>query len=285
MKLLSFGNGSGVFGTEDAVPTSNFCPMKIGLRLESLGLPLRRGLDAATRLGIAGVQLDARGDLGPNQLSQTGRRELRNLLRSRNLELTALGCPMRRGLDVAEGLEARIEHIRQVMALSFDLGPRIVLVEAGRIPDDPKTVAHTLLTESLLALSQYGDRVGVVLALETGLEAGERLAAFLKGFDTGALGVNLDPANFLMNGFDPYSSTQALQGRIVHAHAKDARRTSPSRAAAEVPLGHGDLDWMKLVDLLEEGEYHGWLTIERESGPASLEEIAASVGFLRRIIR
>lgn len=259
--------------------------MKVGLRLESLGMPLRKALDAAARLGVTGVQVDAVGDLAPKALSQTGRREFRNLLRARNVELTALGCPLRLGLDVAEGLEERIEYVRQALTLSFDLGPRLVVVVVGRIPDEASSTAARLLRESLLALGQHGDRVGAVLALETGLESGAALAAFLRQFDTGSLGVNLDPANLLMNGFDPYASTQALQGQIVHVHVKDARTTGPNRAAAEVPLGHGALDWMKLIDLLDEGEYRGWLTIERETAPASLEEMTASVALLRRILR
>src|SRR6185437_954455 len=95
---------------------------------------------------------------------------------------------------------------------------------------------------------------------------GSTLAAFLDRFDTGSLGVNLDPANLLLHGFDPYESIQALGRRIVHAHAKDARQDSASRSAEEVPLGHGDIDWMKFLGVLEEVEYRGWLTIERETG-------------------
>jgi len=259
--------------------------MKIGLRLESLGLPLRRALAAAAELNVAGVQFDAVGELAPRQLSQTGRREFRHLLKSHGLELTAIGCPMRRGLSEAEGLDARLEYVREVMSLSFDLGPRLVIVEAGRLPDDPKAPATTLLKEALLALGQHGDRVGSVLALETGLEPGEKLAAFLQGFDTGGLSVNLDPANLLMNGFDPYAGTQALRGRIAHVHAKDARKASASRSAAEVPLGHGDLDWLQLLGLLEEGEYRGWVISERETGQGGLPEMTASIAFLRRLVR
>jgi L-ribulose-5-phosphate 3-epimerase len=78
-------------------------PLRIGVCLESLGLPLRQGLQEIERLGVTGVQVNAVGDLAPRMLSQTGRREVRHLLRPYNLELTALGCPLRHGLDVTEG--------------------------------------------------------------------------------------------------------------------------------------------------------------------------------------
>src|SRR5262249_35600474 len=107
---------------------------------------------SAASLEVAGVQVDAIGDLAPDNLSQTGRREFRHLLRSHNLELTALACPMRRGLDVAEKLEVRIEHVRKVMIQSADLGPRRVIVEAGRITGETEPDANVLLSQSLLAL-------------------------------------------------------------------------------------------------------------------------------------
>src|SRR5947209_10396133 len=133
--------------------------LKIAVRLESLGLPLRRALQEAERMGVAGVQVDAAGDLAPQNLSQTGRREFRHLLRAHNLELTALGCPLRHGLDTAENQDGRIEHVRKVLTLSFDLGPRVAIVQAGRVPaEDENPARTTLMTESLTVLGQHGDR-------------------------------------------------------------------------------------------------------------------------------
>jgi sugar phosphate isomerase/epimerase len=259
--------------------------IKIGVRLESLNLPLRRALQEVERLGVGGVQVDAVGDLSPNRLSQTGRREFLHLLRSYNLQLTALGCPLRHPLDEIQDQQPRIEHVRKVMSLSFDLGARIAIVEAGRIPEDENDPRRQRLREALLALGQHGDRVGAVLALETGLESGQVLRDFLDKLDTGSLGVNLDPANLLMHGFDPYESARALRGKVVHGHAKDARGGTASRAVQEVPLGHGDIDWMRYLATLEEIEYRGWLVIERESGDHRVADVAAGVSLLRRFVR
>jgi sugar phosphate isomerase/epimerase len=258
--------------------------LKLGVHLPSLGLPLRRGLQEIERLGVTGVQLDATGDLAPRNLSQTGRREVLHLLRGHNLELTALGCPLRHGLDTAEGQEARIEHVRKVLSLSFDLGARVVVVQAGRIPEKADEPTGRRMTEALLALGHHGDRTGTVLALETGLDSGAVLRQFLDGLDTGGLAADLSPANLLLHGFDPYESTRALRGRIAHCHARDARTASASRSAQEVPLGHGDIDWMQFVAVLEEVEYRGWLTVERQSGENRLADIAEGVKFLRRLV-
>ena len=279
--------------------------MKIGVRLESLNLPLRKGLAEASKMGAAGVQVDAAGDLAPDALTKTGRREFRNLLRSLNLDLTALGCPLRRGLDAAENLQPRIEHVQKVMALAFDLGPRIAVVEMPRIPDEPKEdtappsssgglllgsaplAAHPakILRESLTALGTYGDRIGTTLALEVGLDPADKLAEYLATFATGALGVNFDPANMLLNGFDPIQSLTPLHSKIVHTHARDARRSGASRAGTEVPLGAGDVDWFTYVAVLDTIDYRGWLVVERESGDARVADVANGVALLRKFVR
>jgi sugar phosphate isomerase/epimerase len=157
------------------------------------------------------------------------------------------------------------------------------VVQAGRIPeaaDDPRAA---VLAEALRALGKHGDRIGAILALETGLEPGPVLSAFLARFDTGGLGVNLDPANLLIGGFDPYEGARALRGRVAHSHAKDARQATANRAAQEVPLGQGDIDWPRFLSVLEEIGYDGWLVVEREGGDRRAQDVEAGVGILRQL--
>src|SRR5262245_7573414 len=95
-------------------------PLKIGIVAESTGLAMRQALAAAARMNAQGVQIDAAGELSPEKLGDTGRREFRNLLRSFNQELAALNIPTRRGLDVAVDLQPRLERVRKGMQLAFD---------------------------------------------------------------------------------------------------------------------------------------------------------------------
>lgn len=258
--------------------------IKIGVRLESLEAPFRRALAVAAELGVSGVQFDPVGDLAPGALTETGRRQVRHLLRTYNVELTALGCPLRRGLDAAENQQQRLDYVQQVMALAWDLGVRVVIVQAGGVPeadDDPRAGR---LREALLLLGTHGDKTGVRLALETGLESGPRLAAFLQSLDTGGLGVNLDPGNLVMHGHDVTAAVRALHKLILHSHAKDARSATANRMAQEVPLGHGDIDWLAYLATLAEVEYDGWMVVERETGESKAADVAHGVGFLRRLL-
>jgi L-ribulose-5-phosphate 3-epimerase len=258
---------------------------KLGIVLETTGLPVRRALQEVARLGVNGVQVDAIGDLTPERLTDTGRREFRNLLKSYNLELSALNCPLRRGLDVADNLQPRIEHVRKAMQLAFDLGPRRVIVPLPKVPEDATAPRALTAREALTALGTFGDRVGTVLALEAGLDPGDKVRDYLTSFDTGSLLVNFDPANFLLNGFDPLASLAALAGKVTHTHVRDGRAATVGGGAREVPIGAGDIEWMMYIATLESIDYHGFLTVDRESGDDRFRDAAAGVKFLRRFAR
>jgi L-ribulose-5-phosphate 3-epimerase len=257
---------------------------KLGIVLETTGLPVRRALAEVAKLGVSGVQVDAAGDLAPDKLTDTGRREFKNLLRAYNLELSALNCPLRRGLDTAENLQPRIEHVRKVMQLAFDLGPRRVIVPLPKVPEDAAAPRAVTAREALADLGSFGDRVGSVLVLEAGLDPGDKVRDYLNTFDTGSLAVNFDPANFLLNGFDPLASLAALAGKVAHTHARDARTATVRGGAREVPVGAGDIEWMVYVATLESIGYGGYLTVDREQGEDRFADVAAGVKFLKRFV-
>jgi L-ribulose-5-phosphate 3-epimerase len=258
--------------------------MKIGVCLSSMGLSLRQGLPQAAKLGAAGVQIDSYGDLSPERLTDTGRRELRNLLKTYGLELTALNCPLRHSIDTFENQQLRIEHVSNVMSLAFELGPRLVIVQCPKLPDDAESPRGKLLRDALLALGQHGDRIGSSLALEIGFDSGEAVRGYLATFDVGSLGVNYDPANLMLHGHDPVQNLMPLHGKILHLHARDARKANVSQGAAEVALGAGDIEWLGFIGTLTALDYRGWLVVDRENGDRRLEDIAAGVKFLRRLV-
>ena len=258
--------------------------MKIGVVLESMGLPFRQGLPQAAKMGAAGVQVDAAHDLSPERLTETARREMKNLLRTYAQDLTALNCPLRHGLDVGENQQPRLEYIRRTMSMAFEMGPRVVIAPLAKLPGDTEPERARLLREALLDLGRHGDRVGTVLALEVGMDEPEAVAAYLDTFDVGSLKVNYDPANLLVNGFDPIKGIVPLHRRIAHTHARDARQSMVSRGSQEVALGAGDIDWLSYVAALAAVEYRGWMTVERETGDDRLKDVERGVKFLKRML-
>jgi L-ribulose-5-phosphate 3-epimerase len=259
-------------------------PLRIGIVVESTGLGVREAISQAAKMKAEGLQFDSAGELAPDRLGETGRREFRNLLRSFSLEAAALSVPLRRGLDSAENQEPRLQHLCKAMDLAVDLGARRVVVPCPKLPDDLTTPRGVTLRESLVALGTHGDRVGCALALEIGFDPAAKVKDYLATFDTGSLKVTYDPANLLMHGHDPLANLAPLKDYLAHVHTRDARSASLSRGLEEVPLGAGDVDWMAFTATLQVLDFDGFLTVERDQGENRLRDVANGVKFLRRFI-
>ena len=71
--------------------------IKLGIELASLRLPLKKGLLTARELGAEAVEIDARHELRPEDLSRTGVRQVRKMLDDLNLRVSAVSFRTRRG--------------------------------------------------------------------------------------------------------------------------------------------------------------------------------------------
>src|SRR6476620_7882921 len=95
--------------------------VKIGIQTRSLRQPIRQALITAARLGAAGVEIDARSELRPHDVSRTGIREFHKLMDDMNLRVAAVAFPTRRGYDVPDDLERRVLATQEAMRFAADL--------------------------------------------------------------------------------------------------------------------------------------------------------------------
>src|SRR5947209_7363264 len=101
--------------------------IKLGIELASLKLPFKKALLTARELGAEAVEIDARRELRPEDLTQTAVRQLRKMLDDLNLRVSALSFRTRRGYDVTEELDARIDATKRAMRAAYDLGASVVV--------------------------------------------------------------------------------------------------------------------------------------------------------------
>lgn len=257
--------------------------LKFGIQLRSLRLPFKKALHTAAELGAAGVEIDARRELRPSELSHTGVRQLRKMLDDLNLRVVAIGFRTQRGYNVEEDLDRRIEATKRAMQLAYDLGSPVVVNHVGRVPAEPEGPAWNLLIDALGDLGRYGQRVGVTLAARTGSESGAELKRLLDALPPAAVAVDLDPGNLEANGLSAVDAVAELGPSILHVHAKDGTHDLALGRGVEVPLGRGSVDWTELLGALEEHGYRGYFTIEREHADDPVAEIALAMQFLRAL--
>ena len=255
--------------------------MKIGVDLAGLRLPFKKALLTAAELGVEAVEIDARGEIRPQELSRTGVRHVRKMLEDLRLRVSAVGFRTRRGYDTTAELEARIAATKAAMEFAHALGAAVVVNHVGRVPSDRQSPAWRLLVEVLDELGRYGHRVGALLAAETGSESGEDLARLLAELPEGSIGVDLNPADLVIGGFSPLDAVTALGPSILHVHATDAARESGAGRGSQTSLGEGTADFPELLGALDQYGYQGYFTVTHRAAADPEREIAQAIAYLR----
>ena len=257
-------------------------PLKIGIATARLPMPLKKALVQAAQWGADAVQLDARREITPQQLSETAARQMRKMLDDLGLRVAAVAFPTRRGYETSEGLEARIDATKAAMRMAYELRSPLVVNHVGRVPAAGDTPEWKLLVEVLTDLGAYGHHVGALLAAETGNESGDDLARLLAAIPQGAIGVSLNPGKLVLGGFSPLEAVEALGPVILHVEATDATGDPSGHRGEPVPLGEGTADFPALLGALEQAAYRGYFTIEHISTGDPLAEIPAAIRYLRK---
>lgn len=272
--------------------------MKIGVITDCFKLPLGESIKLAGQLGFSGIQIYATsGEFSPKTLTESAKIEFKKQLKSSGLEISALCGDMGgHGFEIAEDNPERIEKTKRIIDLAEEFGTYVITTHIGVIPADKSNPRYKVMLDALTECGRYAKEKNITLAIETGPETAATLLQFLEDTD-GGVGVNLDPANFVMvTGQDPVEAVEMLGKYIVHTHAKDGimlKRTDPkiiydhfatggiealnvADYFIETPLGEGNVDFPNYLNALRKIGYNGYLTVEREAGENPAADIKAA---------
>jgi len=258
--------------------------IRIGVQAASLRVPFKKALPLIASMHATGVELDARGELRPGSLTETGLRQVRKLLDDYGLSVAAVSFQTRRGYDVAEDLERRIEATKQALQLAYSLGCSAVLNQVGRIPSqEQQPDAWQRLVDSLTDIGRFSQRAGAWLAMTTGTDDGCVMRSLVEALPEGSVRVNFDPGNLIINGFSADESLRELAPHVAHIQARDGVRDLARGRGLEVPLGRGSTDFPSLLGTLLEYRYQGFWTVARESSNDPVRELSLGVQYLRNL--
>lgn len=279
----------------------------IGVIVDSFKVKIKEGIKKARELGVDGIQLYAvSGEMDVDNLDSAKRKELLDYIKSNGLVVSAVcGDLGGHGFTMEEENPYKIEKTKRIMDLAKELETNIVTTHIGVIPADENHPRYKVLQEACEQLGEYGQSVGVYLAIETGPEKVEVLKKFLDDLSTKGIKVNYDPANLVMvTGDDPVNGVYVLRDYIIHTHAKDGimlKKTEPEiiynffaeggiedfrleEYFREVSLGKGNVNFKEYLKALKEIGYKGFLTIEREVGEKPEADIKEAVEFLKEMM-
>lgn len=272
--------------------------MKIGLQLGSLRLPLKKALPIASSLGVQGIEIDARTDVKPNDLTATALRQIRKMLDDYNLRIASVRFQTRRGFGVTEDLDRRVSAFRDAMRMASDLRAQVVVNQVGHIDlesdrpqggDSESSQSNVVRSESLqtmqsvlMDLERFGQKIGVHVGCETGTESLHALHEFLSSLGEFAPSVVLNPGNLIVNGFSMEGLT-SLASRITLVHAKDGVRDLARGRGVSVELGRGTADFAEIVAVLQQHRFNGFFVIEHESMSEPVTQLSNSIAFMNEI--
>jgi sugar phosphate isomerase/epimerase len=180
-----------------------------------------------------------------------------------------------RGLDLSGGairndfcrkpgpqLDADLKHCEEWIDRYGKLGVRAIRVFAGTISkgDDEKEAVKRCIAAMEKACVP-AEKAGVFLALENhgGVTAKvDTMLEIVKGVQSKWFGVNLDSGNFRESA-DPYEDLAKIAPYAVNAQIKiEVARKVNGKAKAE------ETDYRKVIRLLKDAGYTGWLALEYE---------------------
>ncbi len=277
---------------------------KLGIIVDSFRKSFKEGVEIARSLGADGVQMYmVGGELGPDNMTPEKIAEVKQILSDNQMDISAVCADLGgHGYAKADENPAKIVTTKRIVDIAHELGAVALTTHIGVIPEDKTCERYKVMQDACREIGLYAEERGMRFAIETGPEKAIVLKEFLDSLGCKGMGVNLDPANFVMvTDQDPVEAVYILKDYIVHTHAKDGvmlKKTDPQVIYdffadggiedlhlgdyfLETPLGEGKVDFDAYLNALREIGYNGYLTIEREAGPDPVADIQLAIDLLR----
>jgi sugar phosphate isomerase/epimerase len=201
----------------------------------------------------------------------------------------------------------QVERQKAAIDLTVRLGARHCRTLSGqRYPGLTRDDGVRRTLEGIRRSLEYAERLDVVLCMENHYKDGtwrypefaqpeDIFLEIIEQIDSAHFGVQYDPSNAFVGGFDPVRFLEKVRHRVVTMHASD-RYLAPGATLDDLSKADGSLgyasalkhgetgkglnDYDAIFRLLADARFDGWISVE--AGLNGLDEIAHSVEFLKR---
>lgn len=201
----------------------------------------------------------------------------------------------------------QVERQKSAIDLCVLLGTRYCRTLSGQAyPGMTREEGIERTVEGIQLSLGHAEKRGVTLCMENHYKDGvwqysefaqpeDIFLEIIERIDSPMFGVQYDPSNAVVGGFDPIAFLEKVKTRVVSMHASD-RYLAPGATLEDIQsaegttgytdkllhgvTGQGLNDYDAIFRMLAEVNYSGWISVE--DGMNGLEEIAESVEFLKR---
>lgn len=201
----------------------------------------------------------------------------------------------------------QVERQRAAIDLCVALGIRHCRTLSGqRFPDMSRKDGIDRTVEGILRSLEYAAKRDVILCMENHYKDGnwqypefaqpeDIFLEIIVRIDSPHFGVQYDPSNAVVGGFDPVKFLEKIKTRVVTMHASD-RYLVPGATLDELRQSDGSLgysnkllhgetgkglnDYDAIFRILKSVNFSGWISVE--DGMNGLDELRRSIAFLRQ---
>ncbi|MEM1251142.1 MAG: TIM barrel protein [Cyanobacteria bacterium P01_H01_bin.21] len=188
-------------------------------------------------------------------MMEAGRSIIRLLSKRHNLKIRSLtgDCFMQSPFWKASDVQRAylLKALRTILLSAAELGIELILlplVDNGSLENESQTEN---LFSGLSTVQDLLNEYNLKIIFESDFPPDE-LQQFISGLDPTCFGINYDVGNSAALGYDPTEEIAAYGDRIYNVHIKDRLL-----GGTTVPLGMGDADLPKVLNLLKANNYSG----------------------------
>lgn len=221
------------------------------------------------------------GEMQPAQCART-----RRLFEERELTLIALN-PTFLDISIASTNPGiRRESVRQIcetVRVCHELGGRVVVLSAGKrhpLIAPPFQYSLTLIVESLAEIVDACERWDVTIGLENGwnlVDTSRQMMEIVDRVNSKYLKIAYDTANANVVE-DVLAGLETVRPHLAHLHLSD----STPNVHGHLPIGHGNIDFGKVANILRQMDYQGLSILEIIDTGKSDESILRSIQYLAK---
>lgn len=199
------------------------------------------------------------------EFSSQERREIKKLFEDNGIEIACISAYTRFASPIEAERKMNIETLVQYCELAKEIGAPIVRSFIGDVPVGVKEEDYmSYIPESL---SEVGERIaslGVNVVIETHdyFSTGKLISMLIERINNKDINALWDVWHPYRMGESPEETLNYLKADLRHTHIKDAKKIDDNWQL--VLPGEGDIPIKKIVELLKEINYNGYLSFEWE---------------------